>query len=140
MADSWSATIAFVRELTVRATAPSSSVSCVRAMTSWMGGTAVTRRRHELAVRLALGADHSHVLRMVMGEGAALIVLGLLLGVPGIFFAGRLVRGVLVGVSPSDPVTLSAVALGLGGVALLACYLPARRATGVDPNIALRSD
>ena len=60
----------------------------------------VTRRRHELAVRLALGADHGRVLRLVLGEGARLVALGVLIGVPGIYIAGRLMRGVLVGVSP----------------------------------------
>jgi putative ABC transport system permease protein len=100
----------------------------------------VARRRHELAVRLALGADQRRVVRLVMQEGAALIALGLLAGVPGIYFAGGLVRGVLVGISPFDPPTLMAVALGLGAVALLACYIPARRVARIEPARSLRQE
>ena len=99
---------------------------------------AVTRRAHEFAVRLALGADHGRVLRMVLGDGARLVAIGLLLGAPGIYFAGRVIRGVLVGVSPLDPVTLSAVATGLALVAMVACYLPARRVLGLQPAQSLR--
>ena len=98
----------------------------------------VTRRRHELAVRLALGADHHRVLRLVLGEGAQLVGLGLLLGIPGIYLAGGLLRGVLVGVSPSDPLTLAAVALGLAVVSMSACYVPARRVLGIEPAQSLR--
>ena len=68
--------------------------------------SSVTRRRHELAVRLALGADHGRVLRLVLGEGALLVGIGVLIGIPGIYAAGGLIRGVLVGVSPLDPLTL----------------------------------
>ena len=74
-----------------------------------------------MSLRLALGADHGRVLRLVLREGAIVIGLGLLLGAPGIYFAGGLLRGVLVGVSAWDPPTLVAVALGLGVVALAAC-------------------
>jgi putative ABC transport system permease protein len=98
----------------------------------------VTRRRHELAVRLALGADHHRVLRLVLGEGAQLVGLGLLLGIPGIYIAGGLLRGVLVGVSPSDPLTLAVVALGLAVVSMCACYVPARRVLGIEPAQSLR--
>ena len=73
----------------------------------------VTRRRHELAIRLALGADHPRVLRLVLGEGAMLVSAGLLSARRGIYFAGELIRGLLVGVSPLDPLTLIAVAFGL---------------------------
>src|SRR5207244_8859186 len=73
----------------------------------------VTRRRHELAVRLALGADHRRVLRLVLQEGALLVAAGLLIGAPGIYLANGLIRGLLVGVSPSDPLTLLAAAFGL---------------------------
>jgi putative ABC transport system permease protein len=100
----------------------------------------VTRRRHELAIRLALGADHRRVLRTVIGEGALLTGLGLLLGVPGIYVTGQIVRGVLVGVSPFDPVTLGAVSAGLATVALLACYLPARRVLKIAPAQSLRQE
>ncbi|MGH9158924.1 MAG: ADOP family duplicated permease [Vicinamibacteraceae bacterium] len=100
----------------------------------------VTRRRHELAVRMALGADHRRVLRLVLGEGAVLIGIGLLIGVPGIYAAGGLIRGILVGVTPSDPLTLLAVALGLTLVAMAACYVPARRVLRIDPAQALRQE
>jgi len=100
----------------------------------------VTRRRHELAVRLALGADPGRVVRLVVGEGAQLIVLGVLIGAPGIYVASRLIRGVLVGVSPLDPLTLAAVSVGLGLVALTACYVPARRVLGIDPARSLRQE
>ncbi|WP_284351446.1 ADOP family duplicated permease [Roseisolibacter agri] len=97
----------------------------------------VSRRRHEIAVRLALGADHRRVLRLILGEGARLVGLGLLIGAPGIYLASRLVGGVLVGVSPFDPLTLGAVAVGLALVAAVACYLPARRVAGIEPAQSL---
>ncbi|MGH9162669.1 MAG: ADOP family duplicated permease [Vicinamibacteraceae bacterium] len=100
----------------------------------------VTRRRHELAVRLALGADHRRVLRLVLGEGALLVGIGLLIGVPGIYAAGRLIRGILVGISPTDPLTLLAVTLGLTLVTMMACYVPARRVLGIDPAQSLREE
>lgn len=98
----------------------------------------VTRRRHELAVRLALGADHRRVLRLVLREGALLVGVGVLIAVPGVYAAGRLIRGVLVGVSPWDPLTLFAVTLGLGLVTLLTCYVPARRVLRIQPGELLR--
>lgn len=100
----------------------------------------VTRRKHEFAVRLALGADHGRVMRLVLGDGAKLVALGLALGAPGIYFASNLIRGALVGVSPLDPSTLAAVALGLGLVAMIACYVPARRVLRLHPAQALRQD
>jgi len=98
----------------------------------------VTRRRGELAVRLALGATHGRVIRLVVGEGARLLVLGLLVGVPGIYLAGQALQGFLVGVSPFDAPTLAAVVTGLIALALLACYLAARRVTGIAPDRLLR--
>jgi putative ABC transport system permease protein len=100
----------------------------------------VTRRRHELAVRLAVGADHSRLLRLVLREGALLVGLGVLIGLPGIYAAGMWMRGVLVGVSPLDPATLGGVSLGLAAVAMLACYLPARRVLRIDPAQSLRQE
>ena len=102
--------------------------------------SSVTRRRHEIAVRLALGADHGRVLRLVLGEGALLVGIGVLIGVPGIYAAGRLIRGVLVGISPSDPLTLAAVATGLALVTMAACYVPARRVLGIEPAQSLRQE
>lgn len=100
----------------------------------------VVRRKHEIAVRLALGAERGEILRLVVGEGAALVAMGILVAVPGIYLAGRLLRGVLIGVSPFDPLTLAAVATGLGAVALAACYVPARRVGGIQPAQALREE
>jgi putative ABC transport system permease protein len=104
-----------------------------------MSGT-VTRRRHELAVRMALGAGHQRVLRLVMKEGATLVGLGLLIGLPGVYLGGRFLHGMLYGVSPFDPVTLIAVTLGLALVALAATYLPARRVLGIEPAGVLREE
>jgi hypothetical protein len=78
--------------------------------------------------------------RLVLREGATLVGLGLLIGLPGIYSAGMLMRGVLVGVSPLDPPTLLAVSFGLATVALLACYLPARRVLRTDPAHSLRQE
>ena len=100
----------------------------------------VTRRRHELAVRLALGADHSRVFRLVLKEGALLVMAELLIGVPGIYIANGLIRGLLVGVSPSDPLTLLAAALGLLLVTMATCYVPARRALRIEPAQLLRQE
>jgi len=100
----------------------------------------VTRRRHELAVRLALGANQSRILGLVFGEGVMLVALGVVIGVPGLYAAGGLIRGVLVGVSPLDPLTLVTVALGLLVVAMMACFFPARRAVRIDPARSLRQE
>jgi len=100
----------------------------------------VTRRRHELAIRLALGAGHGRVLRLVLKEGALLVMAGLLIGAPGIYIANRMIRGLLVGVSPSDPLTLLAAALGLLLVTMVTCYVPARRALRIEPAQLLRHE
>jgi putative ABC transport system permease protein len=98
----------------------------------------VARRRGELAVRLALGATHGRVIRLVVAEGARLVVLGVLIGIPGVDMAGKAIQGLLVDVSPFDIPTLSAVAACLVTVALLACYLAARRVTRIEPEQLLR--
>jgi putative ABC transport system permease protein len=100
----------------------------------------VTQRRHELAVRLALGAERKQALVLILKEGALLVIIGLLVGAPGIFIAGRVIRGLLVGVSPSDPLALAAAAVGLLVVALATCYVPARRALGIEPASLLRQE
>ena len=100
----------------------------------------VTRRRHELAVRLACGADQGRVLRLVLKEGALLVLVGVLIGGPGIYVSKGLIRGLLVGVSPSDPLTLLVAASGLVLVALTACYVPARKALGIEPAELLRQE
>jgi putative ABC transport system permease protein len=98
----------------------------------------VTRRRGEIAVRLALGATHHRVIRLVVGEGARMLAIGLMTGIPGIYLAGEALRGLLVGVSPFDAPTLAVVALGLIAISLLACYLAARRVTRIEPERLLR--
>jgi putative ABC transport system permease protein len=98
----------------------------------------VARRRGELAVRMALGATHGRVIRLVVSEGSRLISLGLLIGIPGIYMAGEALQGVLVGVSPYDTLTISAVVAGLVAVSLLTCYVAARRVTRIAPNQLLR--
>jgi putative ABC transport system permease protein len=100
----------------------------------------VTRRRFELAMRLALGANAHGILRLVVTDGTRLVGLGLIVGVPGIYLAGRLLRGLLVGVSPFDPLTLLAVASGTGLVGTVACYLPARRVLKIEPAQLLRQE
>lgn len=100
----------------------------------------VTRRRHELAVRLALGADHGRVLRLVLKEGALLVLVGVLIGAPGIYVANTLMRGRLVGASPSDPLALLAAVVGLLLVTMATCYVPARRALKIDPAQLLREE
>ena len=104
-----------------------------------VGGN-VTRRRHELAVRIALGANHGKVLRRVILEGASLVIIGIVVAAPAVYWAGRAMSSILVGVGPHDLPTLVMVAGLLGLVALLACYLPARRVLEIDPAHALREE
>jgi putative ABC transport system permease protein len=101
---------------------------------------AVAARTHELGIRLALGAQSRDVLRLVFGQGLKLISIGLPIGLAGAFALTRLLGALVYGVSPRDPLTFLAAALLLATVAMIACYLPARRATKVDPMIALRSE
>jgi ABC-type antimicrobial peptide transport system permease subunit len=99
---------------------------------------AVQHRTHEIAIRVALGANRHDVRRMVLFEGGRLAVMGILLGIVGALAVTPLLAFLLYGVKPSDPTVLLIAAVVLGGVALLATYLPARRATQVDPILALR--
>jgi predicted permease len=100
----------------------------------------VSQRTHELGIRLALGAQPSRVSAMVVRQGAVLGAIGLVLGLTASLAASRVLASLLYGVTPSDPLTHAAVALLLAAVAVLASYLPARRAARVDPVIALRSE
>ena len=100
----------------------------------------VTDRTREIGIRIALGADRSQVVRIVIDSGVALTLAGLAAGFVGSLFAVRLLRAMLYGVSMYDPWTFVAGASVLGTVALVACYLPARRATRLDPMVALRSE
>ena len=100
----------------------------------------VTVRTHELGVRMALGAPRSHVLGLMLLMGGKLVLVGLIVGTAASFASSRLLRSLLFGVQPADPVAYAAVTLVLASIGLLACYVPARRASRVDPMVALRAD
>jgi putative ABC transport system permease protein len=101
---------------------------------------AVTQRTHEVGVRMALGARGGEVLRLIVGQGLRLTLVALVIGLIAASGATRLLASQLFGVTPSDPVTFAAVPLVLGAVAVIACYLPARRASRLDPLVALRRE
>ena len=100
--------------------------------------TSVARRSQEFGVRMALGARAADVLGLVMKQGLGLVLIGVVIGLAGSLGLMRFLAALLYGIRPGDPVTLAVVAVGMIGVALLACYIPARRATRVDPMVALR--
>jgi len=100
----------------------------------------VAQRTREIGVRMALGCSRGRVLRLILAEGARLTLLGVAIGIAATLLVTRYVSSLLFDVPPYDPITLAGVALGLVIVSLCACYLPARRATRVDPIIALRQD
>jgi putative ABC transport system permease protein len=100
----------------------------------------VSRRTNEIGIRMALGANARDVLRLVLGQGARLVGLGLLLGLVGALAAGRAIESMLYRTSAYDPTILAAVTLLFAAIAALACWLPARRATKVDPLVALRAE
>ena len=100
----------------------------------------MAQRTHELGIRLALGAQRLDVLALVLRQGMGLTVAGMAIGLAGAFALTRLLEGMLFGVRPTDPFIYATVIVLLGAVALLACYLPARRAARVDPMVALRCE
>ena len=116
------------------------SVALILAMIGVFGviNYSVAQRTHELGIRIALGAQRRDVFKLVVGQGLLLAVIGIGLGAAGALALTRLIAGLLHGVSPSDGPTFIVVSLIVTVVAFLACYLPARRATRVDPLVALR--
>ena len=100
----------------------------------------VMQRTQEFGIRMALGARPRNVFGIVLGEGARMAAVGVAVGLLGAFALTRVMTKLLFGISATDPLTFAAVTLLLAGVALAACYLPARRAVGVDPMAALRHE
>jgi putative ABC transport system permease protein len=100
----------------------------------------VTQRAAEVGVRIALGARPVDVLRLIITQGMRPAIIGIAVGLAAAWLAARLIRGMLFGISAYDPVTFVVVPVFLAGIALLATYVPARRATRVDPMVALRAE
>jgi ABC-type antimicrobial peptide transport system permease subunit len=98
------------------------------------------QRTREIGVRMALGADAASIRQMILGEGAAVIGIGVAVGLAGALVATRFLQTLLFEIRPGDPLTLVSVSALLSIVGLAACYLPARRATRIDPLVALRTE
>jgi len=99
-----------------------------------------SRRIHEIGIRVALGAQRSDILRMVLSEGMRLVAFGLAAGLFGAIIVTRFLRTLLFDVTSTDPLVFASIAALLAAAALFACYIPARRATHVDPLVALREE
>ena len=102
--------------------------------------SAVTARTREIGIRIALGAERARVQQLVIGEGVGLVAAGIIIGLAGAFAGARVLRTFLFGLSPNDPVTYAAIVVVLGVTAAVASWVPARRASRVDPVIALRAE
>ena len=100
----------------------------------------ITQRTREMGLRMALGAQRQRILGMVVRHGMVQVVIGLAIGLAGAIAFGRVLRGLLFEVQPSDPITFTTALLALAAAALIAIVIPARRAVAVDPAIALRQD
>ena len=100
----------------------------------------ILQRKREIGIRLALGAENGHVLQMVLKQGTQLTLVGVAVGIVAAFGLTRLMTNLLFGVAAQDPLTFFSVALLLFVIALVACYIPARRATLVNPIVALRCE
>jgi predicted permease len=100
----------------------------------------VAQRTNEIGIRMALGAQAGQVLRLVMGQSMLLLIIGLVVGLIGAYALGGLIASFLYGISPNDPLTFAGVTLIFIAIALLACYIPARRAIRVDPVITLKTE
>jgi putative ABC transport system permease protein len=98
----------------------------------------VAQRNHELGIRMALGARKGDILRLIVAQGFRLAMAGIVVGMAGALALTRVLASILFGIRPNDPLTLGVVAITLVAVTLLACYIPARRATKVDPMVALK--
>ena len=99
----------------------------------------VSARTTEIGIRMSLGAESGHVQRMILREGGVLLAGGLVIGLVGAFVAARVIRGLLFGVTPHDPVTLATVAVMMAAIGIFACWIPALRAAKIDPAIAMRT-
>jgi putative ABC transport system permease protein len=101
---------------------------------------AVSQRTREIGVRMALGARRVDVMKLVMRQGLVVTAVGMTIGIAAALAGARLLSALLYGVRPDDPATVAGVVIGLTAATLLACYVPARRATRVDPTKALRCE
>jgi putative ABC transport system permease protein len=128
------------RRLTVLISGLFAALALLLAMVGLYGVLAysVAQRSHEFGIRMALGAAKGDILRLIIAQGFKLALAGIVVGMAGAFALRRVLGSLLLGITPTDPITFGAVALLLVAVALLACYIPARRATKVDPMVALR--
>jgi len=99
----------------------------------------VSARTNEIGIRMSLGADRGRVQRMILREGGVLVAIGLVAGVAGAYFAAGVIRGLLFGVEPRDPLTFVAVIGTMAAIGVVACWIPALRASRIDPAIAMRT-